>query len=116
MYQFTLSSGGNCNYYKRLNTLRQAGRSRSPRARAGLFHSHFGWFNGDWLRSAAEVPVPLESPTLPRSRGQRRCLSPLNRPLCLDQGDWHLAVTLGASSLDRGKVRMKQPCSGWRIA
>jgi hypothetical protein len=35
---------------------------------AGLFHSV--WTSGDWLRSAAEVPVPLGLPTLPDERGQ----------------------------------------------
>jgi hypothetical protein len=59
----------------------------------GLFHFHFGRVNGDWLRSAAEVPVPLESPTLPRKGGQARpeyspSQSPFPRPMEKETALW----------------------------
>ncbi len=48
---------------------------------------------GDWLRSAAEVPVPLGPPVLPGN------------------GDRHRPSTAGASPRSLAKLRMKQPCS-----
>ena len=48
---------------------------------SGLFSSNFGRVNGDWLRSAAEVPVPLEPPILPEKGGQARAeYSPSQSP------------------------------------
>jgi hypothetical protein len=42
---------------------------------AGPFHSHFGVANGYWLRSTAEVPVPVGQPTLPRQTENQTALA-----------------------------------------
>jgi 3-hydroxymyristoyl/3-hydroxydecanoyl-(acyl carrier protein) dehydratase len=49
--------------------------------RSGPFHSYLGPGNGDWLRSAAEVPVPLAWPTLPRQVEKETVLVERSQPL-----------------------------------
>jgi hypothetical protein len=64
-----------------------------------LFRSDYGRFNGDWLRSAEQVPVPveppknpLEPPTWPKKWGQARAeYSPSQSPFL----EWGQAPFLG---------------------
>ena len=81
-----------------LSRLRSPGRQPSPSGAArpgqpGQLPSDSGPGNGDWLRSVAEVPVPLAWPILPRKGGQARSEDSASQsPFPRQVAEWPLPI------------------------